>query len=339
MKIKSTVVNLAKNALLGAGIAVLIVSIFSLLVPFVPTVVDFLAGETIIKSHTENIIGNDTNAISVASKLMLWEKEVASGYGKGPIAGFLTWGLYYNNGFSFFVRSDYPSWFILTKIGNCLEHTNYFSKIMNQLGYKSKIILARGEDHAIAEFYDGNKVYFVDPSGNTFIDDPYKFGEERFWSYVQSIDQNGAITDLTSEFIKNRSTLSIKQESPSPFMSTTSISVYSTFLMKHQPNIYKQHNEVLTQLTTDSNLFTIELGAKPDYEITKRVSYYIVSFEQTTPLDLTKNQDLNFNPSEILKLENITLTEFGLIIIALTIIIGEIFFFYQFHKKKKTTSQ
>lgn len=311
--------------LISLSVIVSILVLF-LLSQSIPLMIDYFIGDSIIKNNLNEVVGNESNSLKIAQKLMDWEyNNTFSLYSQKVILTFPLPIFQFNNKTIIFIRSNKASWVILMKLGNCGENSDYFVELMNKSGFKSRFVQALGEDHSIAEFYDENgRKWIVDPSNDEFINDTLKLGSSNKWSRVVAVDLSGNEEDLTKDYIANRSELQVYVNGPDFLSERTSIDIDSTYLMETVPKIYSNPLHVVSNVFNLNRTFSIELGRKKEYQMTTFINFYILDFEYREKLDLNQNKNLQINTWDYVKIDNIRPTVgtyFSLLLFVLILLI------------------
>ncbi len=167
-----------------------------------------------------------------------------------------------------------------------------------------------------------------------FVEDWLAFGDGRYWSYIEAKDLNGVKEDVTKDFVRYLSNLEVGL-TQREFADRTSVTVNSTFLKIRQSSQYKDPFEVISNNFSDAETFRISLGSKQGYQLVKNLDFGIISFQETTDLNLQADKNIYFAPMDLVKIENLRPTVLGLIVFILTISLIAIYFF----TKKRYISQ
>lgn len=339
-KNKKTTSELMRKAI-NKGVAILLVlaSVYLLLmiVPFFfPLINNFFFGEKILDTHIATVLGNETNTTLKAEKLMTWlQDNTRDAYMKKTYLRGLLWGIYnISNKPTLFIKTDKASWVITSKLGNCGEKAWYFVEVMNRSGTRSRIVQVVGEDHALAEFYTDGRWVFVDPSGNIIINDTVGYASGRYWSRLEAEDLSGNKEDVTELFIPNLTELNISVEGNKLLSKRTAI-VINSVLLKERTTDYKSPIEVSSYVFNKNQTHSIKVGPKKEYQMVKVVDLFLFYFKETSDLDLTYSKEIIINPKEVIKLKNIHLRIWCLIMVLL----AGVLILVAFYRKNKHMSR
>lgn len=286
--------------------------LISMFILFIPDIFNSLYGDKAVSSHLKEVVGNEKNSTVIAHHLMGWiENSTGKPYSQKRILGFYN----ISNKLTFFIRTNKASWVIYSKMGNCGEDAWYFAELMNKSGFKSRVISVEGEDHAFAEFYDeNNNRIVVDPSANRFVDDILSFTDNRSWSRLEAIDLNGKKEDVTKDFLRNVSTLTINVSENSFLSKYVNVRVDSVFL-KSRVSMYDSPIEVIANDFKDRQSLVFSLGQKREYQIVKSLNLYLIYFEEREDLDLSNDKQIIIRPETLIKLKNFRVGVLGALLI------------------------
>jgi hypothetical protein len=286
-------------------LGVIIILLLWILPATIPNLYNLIFGKNVIRENLYTIKYNANNSKEIAINLMQWLKNnVNSTYVHKSLINGPLWGLYYiENKPILFIKTNKASWVIHSKLGNCGEMTSYFVELMNAAGFKSYVITTRAEDHEWAEFYDEKgKQVIVDPSAGKFINDPFEFSKDENWSRIVKITANNSEEDVTSQYIQNLSTLNITITGNAFLIKQSKVSIKSKTLMLKYFSKYKYPREVVVHNFNENTNFSIQLGKKEDYQLCETVDFKILKFEKNDNLNLTSDQTIIFDTTQVLKL-------------------------------------
>ena len=314
IKIDLGIVNAMNRGILAGAIVLVLVIVLPI---FVPYIFDYAYGDKVETAHLQTLVGNESNATIRAQKLMSWIKDnTLAPYNYNMYVSFGGWAIVnISNKPHVFIRTDKASWFIVQKLGNCGEDAWYFAELMNKSGFRSRIIQVKGEDHEFAEFYDENgKKIVVDPSSNRFINDTLAHGDEvgKYWSYLEAQDLAGNTEDVTQEYLRNTSPLTINVTGTEFLEGRIRITIESLFL-KNISQRYSQPIEVVSYNFDKNKTYAVRLGAKKEYQITDTLDLYLINFKEVEQLDLSQNRSVEITPKMLLKPENMEINSLGVI--------------------------
>jgi hypothetical protein len=204
--------------------------------------------------------------------------------------------------------------------------------MMNHSGYRSRILVVKGEDHVFAEFYDnsGRKIV-VDPSSNLFVNDTLAFGDGKYWSRIEAQDSFGNTEDVTNEYLRNTSVLTVKTSGNEFLAKRIRIVVESVFLKTRDPELYNQPFEVITQAFDQNNTFQVKLGPKKEYQITASLDLFVINFKSTQALDLTTNRTIELDGEKMVSMNNLEINYVG--VFCLILIVSAIAIVYKLGKR------
>lgn len=309
----------------GIIVGILLLLVISLCVPFIPFAYDVIFGANTKDVHAQAVIGNETNSTIIAQKFMIWIRDnTTTPYASRPYLNWIDWSIVnVNNSPKLFIRTSKASWFIVQRLGNCIEDAEYFAEMMNHSGYRSRILVVKGEDHAFAEFYDkdGRKIV-VDPSNNLFVNDTLAFGDGKYWSRIEAQDSFGNTEDVTDKYLRNTSVLTVKTSGNEFLAKRIRITVESVFLKTRYPGLYNQPLEVITQAFDQNNTFQVKLGPKKEYQITSSLDLFVINFKSTQALDLTTNRTIELYGEKMVSMNNLEINYVGVFCLILAIAIG-----------------
>jgi len=188
------------------GIFLTIFLIFALV--SYPHTYDFFVGDRVVKEHISEVVGDTNSSHETALAIMEWHHENV----RYPLVENKKYlfagsnGLYeVDNKTRLFLRSNSASWVIKTELARCGESAHYFMDVMENKGYKSRVIRTEplSWDHVWAEYYDerGNKIV-VDPSANKVILDKNAWVAGKDITMIIATDIDGNKEDITKEYLE-----------------------------------------------------------------------------------------------------------------------------------------
>lgn len=260
-----------------------LMSLFLIIVA--PQVYTAIRGHAITKEVMSQIGMNTTNPNELALRIYSWEQQKFTNLYFVRLKD-MSWsekilaihGIYYDKQgkphlFRPFRRFQVPpQWVLHTKLANCGEYAEVFVYLMNEAGFKARIVRAPGEDHSWAEYYVGNYKIIFDPSNpkNPVIVNPKQFGKLKNFSYVEAYDLTNPNhrEDVSDEYIE-RGTLVVEVVKANEPVPGATVEVLSTYLMERFPERYDKPRRVVFNETGKNGTAQFKLGPK-EYEIVGR---------------------------------------------------------------------
>jgi hypothetical protein len=329
-------IRLFRSVILGVIVGLVLLILIGL-IPLLYS--SSILGPITLTLNAYQVIGNQTNATLVAKSIMSWiNQNTLQPYNYyPPLYSGPGWELFIAKGMPYLyipASSDYISWFMVSKLGNCGEDAAYFATMMNEAGFHSQIINAVGDDHSIAEYYDASgKPVFVDPSlmwenvSAEFISNTLEEGAKWSWFKVMAINlSSGAEEDITKQFVSNTSVLEINLINNTFLAKLVSIEVDSSHLEDITANTskrYKTPQTVVVHDFTNSSSYQTVLGDGNEYQLVT----HLLFFKTVQPLNLSNNQTVEINPMKMVSLENVdsgSVAIFAVFIILIGVIIFEV---------------
>ncbi|WP_168194763.1 transglutaminase domain-containing protein [Thermococcus aciditolerans] len=273
-------------------LSLLIVIGVSLVLFVIPKAYVAVRGEEITRQVLSQFETGADNTNQMAMGIYRWEQDnFLSPYSinledltffEQVLAG---WGFYENKdgeihlfrpGFGHY--SVPPQWVLHSKLANCKEYAEVFVYLLNQAGFRARVVRAPGEDHTWAEYYVGGYKIIFDPSNsvNPVIVNPKGFGKKRHFSYVEAYDLNNPNLreDVSDEYIE-RGILVVKVVKDNRPVSSATVEVLSTYLIERYPERYKKPRPVISNKTHKDGLVQFKLGPNNYTLIAKKCSLLV----------------------------------------------------------------
>ncbi|KUH34806.1 hypothetical protein APY94_00060 [Thermococcus celericrescens] len=269
----------------------------SIVIVFIPYMYGTFEGEDVTNDVATQIGLNASNPNELALRIYSWEQQnFANPYSVEPeklpfaervLAGF---GFYQNKQGEirlfrpFGVFPVPPEWVLHSKLANCREYAEVFVYLMNEAGFKARVVRAPGEDHSWAEYYVGEYKIIFDPSNprNPVIVNPKQFGKLKNFSHVEAYElmNPGHKEDVSDEYIERGMIVvnAIKNNKP---VSGVTVKVMSTYLMERFPERYKKPRPVVVNTTGKDGTAQFKLGPK-EYKIVGRKCLFPICWKGET---------------------------------------------------------
>ena len=273
-----------KSVVIGLSIVcaflVILPMISLLILANLPKLTQAFAGDKIISSHieevyvSEDLMGNIDDAFG-------WLNNTHSPYGKDAI--FSLFGIHFykvDDKTAIFIRPGNAAWFILTKTGNCGEHSDYLADIFERLGYDVRKVHTVGGDHSIIQVLDADRFYFIDPSAQKILNHSTYF-ENGQWGRIVAITTNETQIDLTKDIISNKTNVSLKQNTTQ----NVKTSIKSTYLMNHG----RIYNKPMFVYQFKSKTDSIIVSAGKKYVLENYRDFGLFGFSIEKEVDLSKD--------------------------------------------------
>jgi hypothetical protein len=257
-------------------------------------------GDEIRLNHKQEIIGNESNPITIATIYSNWAYEnIDSLYSSKPLLLYL----YYDNGsFNYFIRSTNAPWVIKNQLGNCGENSYYFSEMMIYSGISSRIVCV-AEDHCWSEFKYNDYWNALDTTKNEFISDKYKFAENRSWTYVTARYLNGTIEDITQSYLDTNE-LTIKTKNKF-FKNNLKIDFLSPYLNENNGEKYTTYQGIVSKKINSEGFTKINIAENKEIEVRYTLSLFIISFQKEERVLFDENRIIELETFEIISWKNI----------------------------------
>ncbi|MDK2907544.1 MAG: hypothetical protein PWQ87_2 [Candidatus Woesearchaeota archaeon] len=297
-------------------IAIIIICIFILLfiIPFfVPTLIQVIAGDTIINNHIKEVY-TATSLLGHINNSFEWLNNTYIPYGEKrifPLYGSKNGFYRVNNKTVMFIRPNTVSWFILTKTGNCGEHADYMFEIFKRMSYDVRKVHAVGGDHSIIQIVKENKSYFIDPSNRRILNQSTYF-ENGQWARIIAITVNGTELDLTNDILSNKTNVSLKKNTSQK----VKVAIKSTYLMSNN-GMYKKPILVY-QFKSYNDSIIVSAGKK--YIVEYYRDFIFIKFSIEEDIDLSRDTRI-YSKNVPISFKNLRITITGYIFLLIVCMI------------------
>lgn len=297
-------------------ISIIILTTFFIINALIPIIYENSYGDEIRLEHKNNIIGNTTDTITIATLYSNWAyNNIESLYSLKPLWTYL----YYNNGsFTYFIRSSNAPWVIKYKLGNCGENAYYFVDMMNYTGIPARVVCV-AEDHCWSEFQYNNHWLAVDTTQNLFIEDKYKFSKNKSWTYITARYLDGKKEDITKSYL-NTNEITIKTTN-NLLRNRLKINLLSPHLTDNNEDKYPTYREITSMRFNKDGVSNINLGSNQEIVIKYTLTLFLISFQKEFRIDTSNDKEVIVDFWEIINLKNIfnKYNLYSLIFVTLTI--------------------
>lgn len=281
-------------------ISLIILIIFYTINGLIPIIYENNYGDEIRLEHKNNIIGDNNDTIAIATSYSNWAYEnIESLYSLEPLWTYL----YYDNGtFTYFIRSSNAPWVIKHKLGNCGENSYYFVDMMNYSNIPARVVCA-AEDHCWSEFQYNSHWLAVDTTQNLFIENKYKFAENKSWTYITARYLDGRKEDITKSYLK---TNNINIKSTNKLLKNNLIIHFlSPHLKDNNEEKYKYYQSITSKRFDDNGITNIDIGEDKEIVIKYELKLFLIKFDKEFRLILNEDKAIEVDLFDIVNLKNI----------------------------------